>query len=80
MTYEEYQAHYLNDFSDKYHHLSHFDTAKSIAKVLHQRFTVSDLTEELRYSIADKFNVADACVERFMNLMMRDGEFQELKM
>ncbi|QOG10688.1 hypothetical protein [Leuconostoc sp. LN180020] len=80
MTYKEYQAHYLNDFSDKYHHLPQFDTAKSIAKVLHQRFIVNDLTEVLQHSIADKFDVTDAGVKRIINLLTRDGEFQELKL
>lgn len=78
MLYEEYQLMYRDDHSDKYHHLPPIDVAKKISKTLHQRFSVSDLTQGLTYRIADKYDITDASVHKLTDLLEYDGIYQKI--
>ncbi len=78
MLYEEYQLMYRNDHTDKYHHLPPIDIAIKISKTLHQRFSVSDLTQGLKHRIADKYDITDASVHKLTNLLEEDFQYQEI--
>ncbi|MGR8808915.1 hypothetical protein [Leuconostoc citreum] len=79
MLYEEYQLMYQKDKSDKYHHLPPIDIAIKISKTLHQRFFVSDLTQRLKYRIADKFQITDVSVEKLIDLLDEKGMYQNIE-
>ncbi|WP_349535071.1 hypothetical protein [Leuconostoc citreum] len=79
MLYQEYQKLYLNDSSDKYHHLPPIDIAKKIANTLHQRFSVGDLTQGVKYRIADKFEITDVSFNKLNNLLVEEGKYQPIE-
>ncbi|MGR8823243.1 hypothetical protein [Leuconostoc citreum] len=78
VLYEEYQLMYRHDHSDKYHHLPPIDVAKKISKTLHQRFSVSDLTQGLKYRIADKYEIIDTSMHKLTDLLEDDGIYKKL--
>lgn len=79
VLYEEYQLMYRDDHTDKYHHLPSIDIAIKISKTLHQRFSVSDLTQGLKHKIADKYDITDASVHKLTNLLEDEGIYKKIE-
>ncbi|MCK8605702.1 hypothetical protein LNP18_06240 [Leuconostoc citreum] len=75
MTKNEYLAFYLNDISDKYHHLPKLETAEPLSHILASSYHPDSIYEETVQNLANKFNMTDISMHKFMNVIKEDDLF-----